>query len=94
MEALIAKVNAVLAKLYIPCKVPADKQMHFIGGLVIAALFTPFIGAYSILVVAIIALLKEIYDYLHKEIHTPDFWDWIATVLGGLVGFVIVALLG
>ena len=94
MEALIAKVNAFLAKLYIPCKVPADKQMHFICGLVIAALLTPFIGAYSIVVVAIVALLKEVYDYLHKEIHTPDFWDWIATVLGGLVGFVIVALLG
>ena len=94
MEALIAKVNAVLAKLYIPCKVPADKQMHFICGLVIAVLLTPFIGAYSIVVVAIIALLKEIYDYLHKDIHTPDFWDWVATVLGGLVGFVIVALLG
>jgi hypothetical protein len=94
MEALIAKVNAFLAKLYFPCKVPADKQMHFIGGLVIAALLTPFIGAYSIVVVAIVALLKEIYDYLHKDIHTPDFWDWVATVLGGLVGFVIVALVG
>jgi uncharacterized membrane protein YccC len=92
MEALIAKVNAFLAKLYIPCKVPADKQAHFLCGLVIAALLTPFIGAYSIVVVAIIALLKEIYDYLHKNIHTPDFWDWVATVLGGLVGFVIVAL--
>ncbi len=94
MENLIAKVNALLGKLYIPCKVPADKQMHFICGLVIAALFTPFIGAYSIAVVAIVALAKEIYDYLHKDIHTPDFWDWVATVLGGLVGFVIVALLG
>jgi hypothetical protein len=94
MENLIAKVNAFLAKLYIPCKVPADKQMHFICGLVIAALLTPFIGAYSIVVVAIVALLKEIYDYLHKDIHTPDFWDWVATVLGGLVGFVVVALLG
>ena len=94
MEALIAKVNAFLAKLYIPCKVPADKQMHFIGGLVIAALLTPFIGAYSITVVAIVALLKEIYDYLHKDIHTPDFWDWVATTLGGLVGFVTVSLLG
>lgn len=92
MEALIAKVNAFLAKLYIPCKVPADKQAHFLCGLVIAALLTPFIGAYSILVVAIIALLKEIYDYLHKDIHTPDFWDWVATVLGGLVGFVVIAL--
>jgi hypothetical protein len=93
MEALIAKVNLVLAKLYIPCRVPADKQMHFIGGLVIAALFTPFIGAYSITVVAIVALLKEIYDYLHKDIHTPDFWDWVATMLGGILGFVISALI-
>jgi hypothetical protein len=94
MEALIAKVNAFLAKLYVPCKVPADKQMHMLSGFIIAAVLTPFIGAYSIVVVAIIALLKEIYDYLHKDIHTPDFWDWVATVLGGLVGFVIVALLG
>jgi hypothetical protein len=97
MEALIAQVNAVLAKLYpsiLEGKVPIDKFMHFICGLVIAALLTPFIGAYSIVVVAIIALLKEIYDYLHKDIHTPDFYDWVATTLGGLVGFVIVALLG
>jgi hypothetical protein len=93
MEALIAKVNSVLSKLYIPCRVPADKQMHFIGGLVIAVLFTPFIGAYSITVVAIVALLKEIYDYLHKDIHTPDFWDWVATVLGGILGFVLTSLL-
>jgi hypothetical protein len=94
MEALIAKVNAFLAKLYIPCKVPADKQMHFICGLVIAALLTPFIGAYSILVVAVIAALKEIYDARHPDKHTADFLDWVATTLGGVVGFVIVALLG
>ena len=93
MEALIAKVNALLAKLYIPCKVPADKQMHFIGGLVIAALLTPFIGAYSIVVVAIVALLKEVYDYCNADKHTADLWDWVATVLGGLVGFVIIALI-
>ena len=92
MEALIAKVNAFLAKLYIPCKVPADKQMHFIGGLVIAALLTPFIGAYSIVVVAIIALLKEIYDALHPDKHTADFWDWVATTLGGLFGGLLTKL--
>ena len=93
MEALIAKVNAFLSKFCVTCKVPCDKQMHFIGGLVIAAILTPFIGAYSVLVVAIIALLKEIYDYLHKDIHTPDFWDWVATVLGGILGFVLTSLL-
>lgn len=94
MEALIAKVNALLSKFCIVCKVPCDKQMHFACGFIIAALLTPFIGAYSIVVVAIIALLKEVYDFLHPESHTADFWDWVATVLGGLVGFVVVALLG
>jgi hypothetical protein len=94
MEALIVKVNAFLAKLYIPCKVPVDKFMHFICGLVIAALLTPFIGAYSIVVVAIIAALKEIYDARHPDKHTADFMDWVATTLGGVFGFVVVALFG
>jgi hypothetical protein len=97
MEKFIAKVNAVLSKLYpsiLAGKVPVDKFMHFICGLVIAVLLTPFIGVHSILVVAVVALLKEIYDYLHKDIHTPDFWDWVATVIGGVVGFVVLALLG
>jgi hypothetical protein len=96
MEALIAKVNAFLAKLYpsiLAGKVPVDKFMHFICGLVIAALLTPFIGAYSILVVAVIAALKEIYDARHPDKHTADFMDWVATTLGGVVGFVITSLI-
>jgi hypothetical protein len=96
MEALIAKVNAVLAKLYpsiLAGKVPVDKFMHFICGLVIAALLTPFIGAYSIAVVAIVALLKEIYDARHPDKHTADIWDWVATVLGGVLGMLIITLL-
>jgi len=92
MEALIAKVNAFLSQFCIVCKVPCDKQMHFICGLVIAALLTPFIGAYSILAVSTIAILKETYDYEYKSIHTPDFWDWAATTLGGILGTVIVSL--
>jgi hypothetical protein len=96
MEALIAKVNAFLAKLYpsiLAEKVPVDKFMHFICGLVIAALITPFIGAYSILVVAVIAALKEIYDARHPDKHTADFWDWVATSLGGVLGMLIITLL-
>jgi hypothetical protein len=94
MENLIAKVNAFLSQFCIVCKVPCDKQMHFLSGFIIAAVLTPFIGAYSIVVVAIIALLKEIYDARHPDKHTPDFLDWVVTVLGGLVGFVTVSLLG
>jgi hypothetical protein len=93
LEKIIAKVNAFLSQFCIVCKVPCDKQMHFICGLVIAALLTPFIGAYSILVVAVIAALKEIYDARHPDKHTADFMDWVATVLGGVVGFVITSLI-
>jgi hypothetical protein len=94
MEKLLTFMNYWLGKLYIPCSIPADKQQHFISGAILGIVLTPFIGAYSILVVAVIAALKEIYDYLHKDIHTPDFWDWVATVIGGVVGFVVLALLG
>jgi uncharacterized membrane protein YdcZ (DUF606 family) len=94
MENLIAKVNAFLSQFCIVCKVPCDKQMHMLSGFIIAAVLTPFIGAYSILVVAVIAALKEIYDARHPDKHTADLWDWVATVLGGVVGFVVVALVG
>ena len=96
MEKLIAKVNALLGKLYpswLVGKVAEDKFMHFISGAIIAAVLTPFIGFYAVVVVAIIALLKEIYDALHPDKHTADFWDWVATTLGGVVGFVIISLI-
>ena len=94
IEKLIAKVNAFLSAFCILCRVPCDKQMHFVCGFIIAAVLTPFIGATAILVVAIVAALKEIYDYMHPDSHTADFWDWVATTLGGVVGFLVVALLG
>jgi hypothetical protein len=94
MDKIIAKLNAFLSQFCIVCKVPCDKQMHFICGFIIAAVLTPFIGFYAVAIVAIIAAFKEIYDSLHPESHTADFWDWVATTLGGLVGFVAVALLG
>lgn len=93
MEKLIAKVNALLGKLYIPCKVPADKQMHFLSGLIIAAIITPLIGLYSVGVVAVIATAKELYDDMNKDIHTPDILDLVVTVAGGVLGFVLVNLL-
>ena len=93
MEVLIAKVNALLSKFCITCKVPCDKQMHFIGGFLIALVLTPFLGAASLAWVAAIACAKEIYDYLHKSIHTPDVWDWVATTLGGVLGTAIVSLI-
>jgi hypothetical protein len=94
MENLIAKVNAFLSQFCIVCKVPCDKQMHMLSGFIIAAVLTPFIGAASVFIVAIVAALKEVYDYMRPESHTADFYDWVATTLGGVVGFVVVSLLG
>ena len=93
MEKLLTFINYWLGKLYIPCGIPADKQMHFLSGAILGILFASVFGWISILIVAIIACLKEIYDYEHKSIHTPDFYDWVATTLGGVLGTVIVLLI-
>ena len=68
--------------------IPQDKAGHFIAGLLIYALLhfiNPLIG---LMAVAIAAIGKEVYDYLNRDKHTPDVWDSIATMLGGLIGFV------
>lgn len=75
MEKLIAKVNALLSQFCIVCKVPCDKQMHFICGFIIAAVLTPLIGWYSVVLVSLVATAKEIYDDVNKDIHTPDVWE-------------------
>lgn len=93
MENLITKANAFLSRFVIDCRIPADKQMHFICGCVIAAAAALLIGAYAVVLVAVIALLKEIYDHANKSLHTSDAWDWVATALGGVIGFYIIYLL-
>lgn len=94
IETLIAKVNDILSYFVIEdSRVPADKQMHMLSGFLIAVVLTPFIGWLSVIAVSTIAILKEIYDYEYKSIHTPDFWDWVATTLGGVFGTLIVSLI-
>jgi hypothetical protein len=93
MEKIISIANAFFAKLYIPCRVPADKQAHVLSGFIIAAILTPFIGWYSVIVVSLIATTKELYDDLNKHIHTPDVWDLLVTILGGVLGFALINLL-
>ena len=92
MEKLIAKVNAFLSKFCVVCKVPCDKQLHFICGFIIAAVLTPFIGWYSVVLVAMVATAKEIYDDVNKETHTADVWDLLVTIAGGALGYSLVSL--
>ena len=93
MEKLLTFMNYWLGKLYIPCSIPADKQMHFLSGAILGIILTPFIGWASILWVSAIAMFKEVYDLLHRNKHTPDIWDWVATSLGGVLGMVICKVL-
>ena len=78
IETIFAKLNSI----------PSDKVMHFASGVVLFAVMLPFIGAgFALAGVVLIGIGKEIYDLRHKDIHTPDIWDAVATSLGGLVGF-------
>ena len=77
IESIINKLNSI----------PSDKVYHFAGGVLIFAAALPIIGVLSgFLTVVIIGAAKEVYDYLHRDRHTPDVWDAVATVFGGLVG--------
>ena len=81
------KLFKLLAKLSSPrIPVPLDKQAHFMSGMLGSMLLAFFIGYWAILIVALIALAKEVYDYKHPLIHTCDFYDWLATTLGGILG--------
>jgi hypothetical protein len=87
------KLFLLLAKLSSPrIPVPLDKQAHFICGLIIAAVLTPFIGWYSVVLVSMVATAKELYDDLSKDIHTPDVWDLLVTIAGGALGYSLVSL--
>ncbi len=67
-----------------------DKRLHFIAGmalsLVAGLLFCPLTG--FITAAAVGALKEIIWDWLLKK-GTPEFLDFVATVLGGVLGAVI-----
>jgi hypothetical protein len=67
-------------------KLPYDKALHYVYGSVLFAVCYHLLGTgNSLWAVCIIASGKEIYDYLHRDSHTPDFWDFVATMAGALV---------
>ena len=63
-----------------------DKIVHMGFG-AIAAL-SPW---YPMLAVLVVAFGKEVYDYYHRDKHTSDGADAVATIVGG---FVVLHLLG
>lgn len=65
---------------------PLDKCFHVIAGVGIFALASLAIDRWALLVVALSAIGKEAYDYLHIDRHTPDLADAFYTLAGGLLG--------
>lgn len=67
--------------------VPADKLGHFTAGVLIYAALHFISPTVGLLAVVVAAWGKEVYDYLHRNKHSPDPLDALATMIGGLIGF-------
>ena len=67
--------------------IPADKIAHCLGGVILFAIGQLF--GYGLLLAIAGAIGKEVYDYFNKATHTPDPWDAVATIAGGLLGYLI-----
>lgn len=68
-------------------KITLDKQAHALGGAVIvqSMILANQSMTRSLIVCALLALAKEIYDAYHPATHTKDVWDFVATCAGGVV---------
>ena len=71
--------------------IPADKKMHFVAGVIIAAFFALALGMKIAIVPAIFAgLIKEFFDKWTTG--KWDWWDFAATCLGDLLVQVFILL--
>lgn len=78
-------IESMLSRL---SSIPADKVSHFAVGVLLYGALLPFIGyRYALASVVIVGFLKEVYDTINKDKHTPDVWDALATSFGGAVAF-------
>lgn len=69
------------------CRVPYDKLLHFVAGLIIASFFAIVVhwSMWCIVPVLLLALVKEFCDQaLHPETVVWDLWDIVATLAGAL----------
>ena len=71
--------------------IPNDKRLHIACGFCIA-LSSYFIGIWGLILAMLAGVGKEIYDYF--DYGKPDILDFAATLLGGVVGWAAVQLLG
>jgi Flp pilus assembly pilin Flp len=71
--------------------VSLDKQAHFLAGTTICLSFALFVSPILGLITAIVlGAVKELWDGMGHG--TKDIWDFVATALGGVVGFVLILI--
>ena len=63
-----------------------DKGYHFLAGLFVTLSTAWFDVRVALILLFVISLAKEVYDYNHLESHTADGSDFVATIVGGLFG--------
>lgn len=70
-------------------KIPHDKLLHILGGLIVFIAALPFVGpAWALALATAVGALKELlYDLPRRDRHTPEVWDALATIAGGAAGF-------
>jgi len=59
-----------------------------VAGVFIYAIFHFVSPLFGLAMVAGAAIGKEVYDYLNRDKHTPDIWDALVTMLGGVIAFI------
>lgn len=69
-------------------KLPHDKALHLIGGVMLFALGNLLFGwQVGLGLAVVVGAAKEIWDWYSKT-GTPDGMDFIATAAGGLLGYI------
>lgn len=67
--------------------IPLDKAYHMIAGMILYAGFHFINPLVALAIVALIAVIKEVYDKISKT-GTPEYADILFTILGGLLGYI------
>jgi len=74
---------------------PKDKLGHSLAGLIIFNFALLFVSVWiSLILVMLVAAGKEVYDYFHRNKHTPDVYDFLATISMPLVFTILIYFKG
>lgn len=75
-----------------PPKIPYDKRLHFLAGLLICIIASLTVNpTYGLAFAMAAGVVKEVYDYF--DYGGPDVIDCLATWLGGGAGYAVAMMM-